>query len=152
MVWGPGSTDGTPDLWRKNVDNFSKNLEKRLENDLQGHLQSSEFAYTEVQGWQTFPQWSRGPVIWIFHNFLDPKIYKKFGAPPLQGTFILIPIDPFKSDQVLALYDLRSQETFPQWSRGPIIWIFHSFLDLKIYKKFGAPPVEGTFILIPIES
>ena len=99
MVWGPRSTYRTPDSRRKILKNLSKNFEKLLGNDLPGHLQSSEFAYAEVQGWQTFPQWSRGPIIWIFHSFLDPKIYKKFGAPPVEGTFILIPIDPFKSDQ-----------------------------------------------------
>ena len=99
MVWGPRSTYRTPDSRRKILKNLSKNFEKLLGNDLPGHLQSSEFAYAEVQGWQTFPQWSRGPIILIFHSFLDPKIYKKFGAPPVEGTFILIPIDPFKSDQ-----------------------------------------------------
>ena len=95
MVWGPRSTYRTPDSRRKILKNLSKIFEKLLGNDLPGHLQSSEFAYAEVQGWQTFPQWSRGPIIWIFHSFLDPKIYKKFGAPPVEGTFILIPIDPF---------------------------------------------------------
>ena len=44
-------------------ENLLKNSEKRFENDLPGHLQSSEFAYAEVHGWQTFPQWSRGPEI-----------------------------------------------------------------------------------------
>ena len=40
-----------------------KNFEKRLGNDLPGHLQSSEFAYAEVHGWPTIPQWPRRPRI-----------------------------------------------------------------------------------------
>ena len=51
-----------------------ENSEKRFENDLPGHLQSSEFAYAEVHGWQTIPQWSRGSRIQILICFLALKI------------------------------------------------------------------------------
>ena len=39
----------------KIVKHLLKNLEKRFETDLPGHLQTSEVVYAAVHGWQTIP-------------------------------------------------------------------------------------------------
>ena len=83
MVWGPRSTHGTPDSWRKILKNMSKNFEKRLGNDLPGHLQSSEFAYAEVHGWQTIPQCTRRPWMYLSKVF-GPKHFEKLRGSPFQ--------------------------------------------------------------------
>ena len=42
---------------------------KTFENDLPDHLQSSEFTYAEVHGWQTIPQWPWLPRKLFFISF-----------------------------------------------------------------------------------